>query len=88
MVINNSKSGGYNQLGGRGDLNIEIVQHNLNVIQLRIPYKGKHIEVNYRVDMDPTVLKMKLAIQEVTTLYVNPNNADELYLDMEFLQSK
>lgn len=85
IVTNNTKYGGYNQLAGRGDLNIEKVQHSLNVLETNVKYKGQTIDVLCRVNMDTKTLKMKLAIQEETTLYVNPEKPDEYYLDLDFL---
>ncbi|MBK8580713.1 MAG: hypothetical protein IPL86_02370 [Flavobacteriales bacterium] len=85
VVTNNRRTGGYNQLVGRGDLNIENVQRNQNVIFLSVPYKGREIEIQYGVNMDPTTLTMKLEMKKSTTLYVNPNNNEENYLDMDFL---
>jgi chromosome segregation ATPase len=87
IVTDNSKYGGYNQLVGRGDLNIETVQHSLNALELSVSYKGQTIDVLRRVNMDTKTLKMKLAIQEKTTLYINPEEPQEYYLDLEFLNS-
>lgn len=86
IVINNSRSGGLNQMSGRGDLNVEKVQHNENVLLFRVPYKNIVIEIDYAFSMEITTLEMKLAIQKETILYVNPNDCDEYYLDLDFLK--
>lgn len=86
VVANNSESGGLNQISGRGDLNVEKVQHHQNVLLFRVPYKNIVIEFDYAFNMEITTLEMKLAIQKETILYVNPNNFDEYFLDLEFLK--
>lgn len=87
QVINHSKYGGANQLIGRGDLNIKKVQRSINVLETSVTYKGQTIHVLSRVSMEPTTLKMKLAIQKETTLYVNPDQPEEYHLDLDFLKS-
>lgn len=87
MVTDNSFGGGMDQLVGRGDLNIKKVNYNPNVLTLSVLYKESTIEVIIRVDMDTTSLELKLAIQKKSYLYINPNNPEEYYLDLDFLDN-
>lgn len=47
IVIDNSKYGGYNQLLGRGDLNIKKVQHSLNILETNVIHKGHKLLMYY-----------------------------------------
>lgn len=85
IETDNSKYGGYNQLFGYGESNIKQVKHDLNLVQIEVDYQGKTIKSGINVSMDTKTLKMKLALQQNTILYYNPNT-NETYLDLEFLR--
>ncbi|WP_143542345.1 hypothetical protein [Robiginitalea sediminis] len=59
---------------------------NHNVILLEIPYKDRIIPYRVDINMDPTKLKMHLNLKAETELYVDPNNPNNHYLDLRFLQ--
>ena len=65
----------------------EYINVNHNVIQIDIPYKNESIKYKLNIDMDPTKLKMHFAIKEKTELYVDPENPNNNYLDLKFLES-
>jgi hypothetical protein len=85
IVTDNSKSGGLNQMTGDGHRNIQTIQQNKNVMLFKVPYQNGIIEVVSEINMDTKTLEMKLALQNETILYVNPNKTEEYYLDLEFI---
>ncbi|MEC3908908.1 hypothetical protein VOI54_17935 [Tamlana sp. 2201CG12-4] len=64
----------------------EYVDVNHNVILLEVPYKDELIKYKLNIDMDSTKLKMHFAIKETTELYVDPENSNNNYLDLRFLE--
>ena len=65
----------------------EYVDVNHNVILINVPYKNDTIKYKVNIDMDPTKLKMHFAIKETTELYVDPQNPNNSYLDLRFLEN-
>lgn len=82
--------GGYSGLDGlsrRPDRNTRLVERSQNHLSVEVQYNGRRRLVQAEVEMDTTALKMLLAVQKQTTLYVNPDNPDEYYLDLDFLNA-
>jgi len=71
--------------GGHGTRN-EYIDINHNVIRFTVPYKNESIEYRLDIDMDITKLKMHFAIKKTTVLYVDPENLNNNYLDLRFLE--
>lgn len=67
------------------DSHNEHVDVNLNVIIFKITFDNIHFREEYRIDMEPQILKMKLAIQKELSFYYDPNNVEDNFLDFEFL---
>ena len=65
----------------------EYVDVNHNVILIDIPYKNESIKYRLNIDMDSTKLKIHFAIKETTELYIDPENPNNNYLDLRFLES-
>ena len=63
----------------------EYVDVNQNVIILDKSIGANNFTIEIMVDMVPELLRMKIAIQKELSLYYNPNNPDEVFLDVEFL---
>lgn len=58
---------------------------NYNMINIDIPYKGENINYCVHINMENTKLKMHFAIKRETILYVDRNDKNKNYLDLEFL---
>lgn len=86
IITDNTQYAGLNELVGRADRNMKTVVKNLNQITIKIPYNGKTIRYKANVQMDLDNLKIHFAIQKETTLYIDPLNNRNMYLDLEFLQ--
>jgi len=85
VVVDNTRYGGLNQLTGNEDKNIKMIKRDINYVKISVPYKEKTLNFNLSVAMEATILKMHFAIKKETILYVDPENPDNYYLDMEFL---
>jgi hypothetical protein len=85
-IIETGRIGMLNQLGGDGDKNIRSVTRNESMVSWVFNYHGKTIHYTIVIDKEVQSLKMHFAIQKETILYVDPNNPDNNYLDLEFLQ--
>ncbi|TKD61432.1 hypothetical protein [Flavobacterium sp. ASW18X] len=86
VITDNTQYAGLNELVGRADRNMKTVVKNLNQVTINIPYKGKIIRYKANVQMDTDNLKIHFAIQKETTLYIDPLNNRNMYLDLEFLE--
>lgn len=63
----------------------EYVDVNNNHIYFKKLHRGHSFEQEIIIDMDPQILRMKLALKNELYLYFNPNNLDDYFLDIEFL---
>lgn len=63
----------------------EYVDVNNNYIYLKKLHRGHCFEQEIIIDMDPQILRMKLALKNELYLYYNPNDLEDYFLDIEFL---
>lgn len=63
----------------------EHIDINLNVIIFEKTHRGHHFKEEYRINMEPEILRMKLALQNEVYFYYNANNFDDNFLDLDFL---
>ena len=63
----------------------EYVDVNNNHIYLKKNHRGHCFEQEIIIDMDPQILRMKLALKNELYLYYNPNDLNDYFLDIEFL---
>lgn len=63
----------------------EYVDVNNNHIYLKKLHRGHCFEQEIIIDMNPQILRMKLALKNELYLYFNPKNLDDYFLDIEFL---
>ena len=63
----------------------EYVDVNNNHIYLKKLHRGHCFEQEIIIDMDPQILRMKLALKNELYLYYNPNDLEDYFLDIEFL---
>lgn len=73
------------EVGSGTDSHNEYVDVNLNVIIFEKIFDNIHFREEYRIDMEPEILRMKLAIQNELSFYFDPNNVEDSFLDFEFL---
>ena len=64
----------------------EYIDVNHNVVLIEVPYKNETIKYNLHIDMDSTKLKMHFAVKKETELFVDPENPNNNYLDLQFLE--
>lgn len=63
----------------------EHIDINLNVVILEKTHRGHHFKEEYRINMEPEILRMKLALQNEVYFYYNSYNFDDNFLDLDFL---
>lgn len=63
----------------------EYVDVNQNYIYLKKTHRGHYFEEEFIIDMNPDILRMKLAYRNEIDLYFNPSNLSDFFLDLEFL---
>lgn len=63
----------------------EYVKVNLNVIILEKIHRGHHFKEEFQIDMEPEILRMKLALQNELSFYYKSNDFNDNFLDLEFL---
>ena len=81
------KAAALNEIAGYGHHNEEKIEHVYCDVTFSIEYHGKHIEVKQIVHKDETTLRMYFYMQKSTTLYIDPYDPSEYYLDLEFLSN-
>ena len=64
----------------------EHIPINHNVVLLEISYKGHNIQKRIDINMEPSKLKMHFAVKGTTELYIDPQQPDNNYLDLRFLE--
>lgn len=74
-----------NEIAGYGHLNEEKIEHVYCKVTFKINYHDTIITVKHTIHKDETTVRMYFYMQKSTTLYINPYDVDEFYLDMEFL---
>ncbi len=84
-IIDQSKYAGLNQLTGKSEKNIKMIDRVVNYLIVKGKYRGKTIDYGKRIEMDTDNLKIHLSLQKETILYIDPKNSDKKYLDLEFL---
>lgn|GEM_PF-1643737 len=73
------------EVGSGTESHNEYVDVNLNVIIFKITFDNIDFREEYRIDMEPQILRIKLAIQKELSFYYDPNNVKDNFLDFEFL---
>jgi len=85
-VTDKTRTAGLNNLVGRGDRNERTVEVNHSNLILQFNIDGKTVNQIVQTQKDSKTLEMLLLIKGSTSLYVNPDNFHDFYLDLEFLQ--
>jgi hypothetical protein len=85
IIARNKYNAAWNQVTGNPDRNIQKISRNVNHVTLKIKYWGKTIDYNFYVEKDTKTLTVLFEVQQETTLYVDRNDPDKKYLDLEFL---
>jgi len=85
IVTDNSNYAGLNQLTGNSERNIDKIDRTVNSVNVEFKYKGETINHTTNVLMDSDNLKIHLAIQKETILYIDSENYENRYLDLEFI---
>ena len=75
----------WNEIGGHGHKNVKTITKIESIVSWKFDYNGKPIPYSIAIGKDAQTLKIHFAIQKETTLYVDKNNPDNNYLDLEFL---
>ncbi len=85
IVVDNSKYSLLNVFVGRGDRNIKTVRRISNFVRIYFSFEGKKMEYSFNTSMEPEAIKMLLLTHKTTTLYIDPDDSGNYYLDLEFL---
>ncbi len=63
----------------------EMDSGNKCVVDFEFTYRNEKCNYPYLSDRSPESLQVNLLVKKEATLYINPKNIDERYLDLEFL---
>lgn len=88
IVVDNSRYGGYNQMAGYADKNIESVDRTINTVKIDFPINGKNITTQFNIEMNTDRLRIKFAMKNETIYYYDINNPEMDFLDLDFLFEK
>lgn len=83
--FSNTRAAQIEQMYGDGERTKITTEYNINVIKFSLKIKDEVVHFEERIDMDRKTLEMKLLMQKETTLYFDPANYSNYYLDLEFL---
>ena len=72
-------------VGSGTDSRNEYVDVNNNHIYLKKLHRGHYFEQELIIDMNPEILRIKLALKTELSLYFNPKDLNDYFLDIEFL---
>lgn len=75
----------WNEITGNSLNNVRLEKRHDNTIAISIYYNNKIEKAFYSSGKDPETLKMLLEINEETILYINKEDSNLKYLDLEFL---
>lgn len=81
------RAAGLNEISGNGHYNEERITHTYCEVTFPIDYKGKKISVEEIIPKDETSVRMYFYTQKITTFYINPNDMNEVYLDLTFIEN-
>lgn len=84
--VGGSRSVLLNHVSGNSDKNIRLEKRFSNVITLKIKYLDKTETYDIASDKSPEILRMLLELKKETILYIDPKDAEQKYLDLEFLE--
>lgn len=73
------------EVGYGTDSRNEYVDINNNHIYLKKLHRGHYFQQELVIDMKPEILRMKLALKNELSLYYNPKDLNDYFLDIEFL---
>jgi len=76
-----------NEVSGNGHYNEERVTYTYCEVTFNVKYKGKKRIIEEVISKDKTSVRMHFYMQKVTTLYINPYDTDEIYLDLTFIEN-
>ncbi|MDC7998038.1 hypothetical protein [Gilvibacter sediminis] len=74
------------EVGSGYNTRMERIPVNHNVLLISAVYRGQPINYKVNIDMDPTKLKMYLALKKETVMYVDPKDPNNNHLDLSFLE--
>lgn len=83
--FSNTRAAQIEQMYGDGERTKITTEYNINVIKFSLKIKDEVVHFEERIDMDRKTLEMKLLMQKETTLYFDPANYSNYYLDLEFI---
>jgi hypothetical protein len=75
----------WNEVGGDADKNIERVENNHSVIEYECEFKGRRQVFLGSISKDETTLRILLELKKETTIYVDRDDVESYYFDLEFL---
>jgi hypothetical protein len=81
----NSRVAFWNEVGGDADKNIERVENNHSVIEYECEFKGRKQIFRGSISKDETTLRILLELKKETIIYVDRDDIENYYFDLEFL---
>lgn len=80
------KGAALNYISGNELHNEEIIEHTYCKVLFKVNYHGKRLTFEEVIHKDETSLQMHFYMQKETAIYINPNNPEHYYIDLEFLE--
>lgn len=86
-VTQDYRAAAINEVSGNGHYNEERITYTYCEVTFKVNYKGKKLIIEEVIHKDETSVRMHFYMQKVTTFYINPNNMNEIYLDLTFINN-
>ncbi|WP_298517451.1 hypothetical protein [uncultured Kordia sp.] len=87
QIVPQSNAASLNAISGHGHHNEEIIEHTYCKVTFNFQYHGETISLEEIIPKDDTTLRMHFYMQKETIIYINPFDAEEYYIDLEFLEN-
>jgi hypothetical protein len=81
----NSRIAFWNEVGGDADKNIERVKNNHSMIEYECEFKGRRQLFLGSISKDETTLRILLELKRETIIYVDRDDPENYYFDLEFI---
>ncbi|WP_298427262.1 hypothetical protein [uncultured Kordia sp.] len=86
-VTQDYRAAAINEISGNGHYNEERITYTYCEVTFNVSYKERMFVIEEIIHKDETSVRMHFYMQKITTLYLNPMDKKEYYLDLTFINS-
>ncbi len=86
-ITQDNRAAALNEISGNGHYNEERITYTYCEVTFKVNYKGQKLTIKEVIHKDETSVQMHFYTQKVTTFYINPNDMNEIYLDLTFINN-